>query len=113
MELPAFPVTGTNLPRLSSVREVLMLRQWRRFYLRPVVVVPQGGINHHVGEVFPDGPGHVTDHLDHHVCGELAYRDVRRTVTGGEGQQEAASSALIIHLHHQPSLFVFIVSIHY
>lgn len=55
-------------------------------YLRPVVVVSQGGVDRHVGEVLSDGLRHVTDHLDHHVCGELGWGDVRRTVTVREGK---------------------------
>lgn len=43
-------------------------------------MVPQSGIHRQAGEVEPDGLGHVTDHLDHRVRGELACRHMRRTV---------------------------------
>lgn len=50
-------------------------------YLWPVVMVTEGRVDGEVGEVLPDGLGHVPDHLDHRVCGELTCRDVRRTVS--------------------------------
>lgn len=53
-------------------------------------MVSQGRIDRQIGEVLSDGLGHVTDHLDHHVCRELIWRDMRWAVTGGQGRQEEA-----------------------
>lgn len=53
-------------------------------------MVSQGRIDCQVGEVLSDGLGHVTDHLDHHICRELIWRDVRWTVTGGEGKTRSS-----------------------
>lgn len=53
-------------------------------------MVSQGWIDGQVGEVVPDGLGHVTDHLDHDVCRELGWGDVRWAVTGGRGRTEEA-----------------------
>lgn len=74
-------------------------------YLRPVVVVSQRRIHRQVGEVLPDGLGHVGNHLDHHVCRELISGDMRWTVTGGEDKQDAASSNRLKHV------FMFISSL--
>lgn len=46
-------------------------------------MVPQGWIHRQVGEVLSDGLGHVGQHPDHDVGGELAWRDVRWTIAGG------------------------------
>lgn len=74
---------------------VLLLRAARHptmlNYLRPVVMVTQGRIDCQVGEVLSDGLGHVTDHLDHYICRELIWRDVRWTVTGGEGKTRSST----------------------
>lgn len=49
-------------------------------------MVPQCGVNGQVGEVLSDGLGHVSDHLDDRVCGELTWRDVRGAVTRREAK---------------------------
>lgn len=71
---------------LRAARHPTMLN-----YLRPVVMVTQGRIDCQVGEVLSDGLGHVTDHLDHYICRELIWRDVRWTVTGGEGKTRSST----------------------
>lgn len=60
-------------------------------------MVTQGRIDCQVGEVVSDGLGHVTDHLDHYICRELIWRDVRWTVTGGEGKTRSGT----IKPHHE------------
>lgn len=61
-------------------------------------MVSQRRIHRQVGEVLPDGLGHVGDHLDHHVCRELIWRDMRWTVTGGEDKQDPASLNQVKHM---------------
>lgn len=53
-------------------------------HLRPVVVVPQSRKHGQAGEVLSDGLRHVSQHVNHHLCGELAWRDVRWTVAAAE-----------------------------
>lgn len=81
-----------TIPAIVSTSHLLLC------YLRPVVMVSQRRIHRQVGEVLPDGLGHVGHHLDHHVCRELIWRDMRWTVTGGEDKQDPASSNQVTHM---------------
>lgn len=57
-------------------------------HLWPVVVVAQGGVDRQVGEEVSDGAGHVPDHLDHRLCGQVFNVDVRWTVTAKQQIQD-------------------------
>lgn len=68
-------------------------------HLRPVVVVTQSWKHRQVGKVLSNGLGHVGQHVNHHLCGELAWRYMRWTIAAAEICKMMHDSLLICYEH--------------